>query len=199
MTTLILYDDANPALIPATATVVGYYRDGAFADGTAVAKRFPRARLVGICVRAADDGDALDDEAGDATDAEVRDWLSRQIARKVYRPLIYKSVSGIDRLMLTMDANGFPRSAYRLWSAHYGAGQHICGPDSCKLTKTECDWTQWTDSYGGVSLDASLLSDDPFGPPPAPRPPLVTQAQAKDALSALVAQAARLAVYVAEG
>jgi predicted Zn-ribbon and HTH transcriptional regulator len=41
-------------------------------------------------------------------------------------------VSNIDRLMLTMNANGFERSQYRLWSAHYGAGEHICGPATCK-------------------------------------------------------------------
>ena len=202
MSTLLMYDDVNPALIPADAAIVGYYKDGAFADGAAVAKRFPHAQLVGICVRAADDGDALDVETGDAVIADVYGWLTRQIARKAYRPEIYISVSRVDALMETMNANKFARSAYRLWSAHYGAGQHICGPDSCKLTKTEVDWTQWTDAYNGQSLDASLLSDEPFGPAPAPAPPkpaLVSKAQATAAVSAIVTAAAQLGVYVSEG
>jgi len=196
MSTLLLFDDTSPDLIPLTATAVGYYKDGAYADGTAVAKRFPHAALVGICVRGADDGDALDVETGDATIADIYSWLTRQITRKAYRPLIYISVSRVDDLMLTMDANKFERSAYRLWSAHYGAGQHICGPDSCKLTKTECDWTQWTDTYGGASLDASLLSDEPFGPAPAAKPAVSVRAQAQALLGDVTAAAAKLAVLI---
>lgn len=198
MSTLLMLDDTDPDKIPATASIVGYYKDGLYADGTAVAKRFPRAQLVGICVRGGDDGDALDVERGDATIADVYGWLTRQIARKAYRPVIYASVSSVDSLMLTMDANKFARGSYRLWSAHYGAGQHICGPASCKLTKTECDWTQWTDNYNGLSLDASLLSDEPFGPPPPPKPVLVTDAQAKAAAASVVSNGAVLALYVAE-
>jgi hypothetical protein len=199
MSTLVMYDDVNVSLIPATATIIGYYVDGAYANGTAIKARFPHAELVGIATNAAHDADALDDEAGDATDAQVYDWLNRQIARKVYRPLIYKSVSGIDQLMLTMNANKFPRSAYRLWSAHYGAGQHICGPDSCKLTKTECDWTQWTDTYNGVSLDASLLSDTPFAPPaPKPPAPKYTRAQGQADIADIAGALGRLAVGVTE-
>jgi hypothetical protein len=194
MSTLVMYDDTNAALIPATASIIGYYVDGLYANGAAIAKRFPRAELVGIAVRAADDADALDVENGDAVTSDVYGWLNRQIARKVYRPPVYISVSRVDLLMETMNANRFPRGAYRLWSAHYGAGQHICGPDSCKLTKTECDWTQWTDTYNGVSLDASLLSDTPFGPPPAPAPKVVSDAQMQAALSGI---AGSLGVLVA--
>lgn len=188
------YDDVNVALIPAGAGIVFYYVDGKFKNGAAAAAKFPHAQLVGIAVNSADDADVLDVETGDATIADVYGWLTRQIARKVYRPVIYTSVSNVDALMLTMNFNKFARGSYRLWSAHYGAGQHICGPDSCKLTKTEVDWTQWTDSYNGASLDASLLSDDPFGPAPAtaaPKPVLVSKAQATQYLAGLT-------VYVAE-
>jgi len=195
MSTLLLFDDTSPDLIPADAAIIGYYVDGAYADGKAIAAKFPRAQLVGIATNAAHDADVLDDEADDATDAQVYDWLNRQIARKVYRPVIYKSVSGIDQLMLTMNANKFARSSYRLWSAHYGAGQHICGPDSCRLTKTECDWTQWTDTYNGESLDASLLSDEPFGPAAAVKP-TGDRAQAQALLGDIVSASAKLAVII---
>ena len=200
MGTLVMYDDTNPALIPASAAIIGYYKDGDFADGAAVAKRFPHAQLVGICVRGADDGDALDVENKDATIADVYSWLTRQIAKKVYRPLIYTSVGNVDSLMVTMTANKFERSAYRLWSAHYGAGQHICGPASCMATKTECDWTQWTDTYGGLSLDASLLSDEPFGPaaaaPATAKPAVNVRAQAQALLEDITGAAAKLAVLI---
>ena len=201
MSTLVMYDDVNAALIPATATIIGYYEDGLYKNGPAIAKRFPHAELVSIAVKAADNADALDVETGDATIADVYGWLNRQIARKVYRPPIYTSVSNVDRLMETMVANKFARSSYRLWSAHYGAGQHICGPDSCRLTKTECDWTQWTDTYNGASLDASLLSDTPFAPPPPaakPAAPKVTQAQAKAAIASAMTALATLTVAVPE-
>lgn len=198
MSTLVMYDDVNVSLIPASATIIGYYTDGRFKNGAAAAARFPHAQLVGIAVSPADDADVLDVENGDAKIADVYGWLTRQIARKVYRPVIYTSVSNVDLLMETMTANKFNRSAYRLWSAHYGAGQHICGPASCKLTKTECDWTQWSSTYNGVSLDVSLLSDEPFGPTPVPPPKPATgvRAQAEAALTQVVTGAAKLAAIL---
>ena len=69
-------------------------------------------------------------------------------------------MSNVDRLMLTMNANGFKRSQYRLWSAHYGAGEHVCGPSTCKLTRTACDWTQFTNRPLNSSLDESTLETD---------------------------------------
>jgi hypothetical protein len=152
----------------------------------------------------------LDVESGNATIAEVYDWLERQLKRGVYRPVIYISVSQVDALMLTMNANKFQRSQYRIWSAHYGAGEHICGPSTCKLTKTACDWTQFTNRAANSSLDESDLGSDapsftapkaapapvkaapapaPAKPAPAPAPtaPVVTAAQAAAALAEIEA------------
>jgi hypothetical protein len=49
------------------------------------------------------------------------------------------------------------RSSVRLWSAHYGLGEHICGPSSCGALSTEADGTQWTSSALGRVLDESEL------------------------------------------
>jgi hypothetical protein len=62
--------------------------------------------------------------------------------------------------METMNANKFERSQYRHWSAHYGAGEHVCGPATCKLCGTTCDWTQFTNRADNSSLDESTLGTD---------------------------------------
>jgi hypothetical protein len=158
LTTYILWDDVNLELIPPTATIIGVYVDGRYADLDAAKAKFPHTTFVTIAVNSKDDADVLDVESGDATNADVYAWLVRQLKRGVYRPVIYTSVSNIDALMLTMTANGFVHGKdFRLWSAHYGAGEHICGPNTCKLTKTACDWTQFTSTALGKSLDESDL------------------------------------------
>ena len=75
--------------------------------------------------------------------------------------------------MLTMVANGFTRAQYRLWSAHYGAGEHICGPATCRQCGTACDWTQFTNRALNSSLDEPDLGTDSSvftAPKPAPAP-----------------------------
>jgi hypothetical protein len=162
MATLYMYDDVTVSLIPLDAKIIACYNDGRYKNVDAVRARFPHAVIVTIAVRASDDAEVLDDEPGDATDAEVYAWLKRQHARGVYCPVIYKSAGGVDRLMLTMTANGFVHGKdFLIWSAHYGNGPHICGPDTCKLTKIECDWTQSTDKALGRSLDESMLAAEP--------------------------------------
>lgn len=41
------------------------------------------------------------------------------------------------------------------WSAHYGHGQHICGPATCGYP--QADWTQWADTGAqGQNIDRSI-------------------------------------------
>jgi hypothetical protein len=63
------------------------------------------------------------------------------------------------------------RAAVRLWSAHYGLGEHICGPNSCGQLSIDADGTQWTSTAMGRNLDQSLLRTDFFGVPKPPPPP----------------------------
>jgi peptidoglycan hydrolase-like protein with peptidoglycan-binding domain len=77
----------------------------------------------------------------------------------------------MNQILATMTANGFARASYRLWSAHYGAGEHICGPSSCGLVSMDCDGTQWTNAALGRNLDQSLLVAGFFGASPPPPPP----------------------------
>lgn len=159
MTNLIMYDAIVAADIPKTALYAAGYVGGdwpTFANGS-LAKQCPKATLLSIAVNATENAQCLDVETGDATIADVYTWLNRQHARGITRPVIYIQASNVDKLMLTMNANGFKRSQYRLWSAHYEQGNHICGPSTCKETKTAVDGTQWTNASGGKNLDQSVL------------------------------------------
>lgn len=172
MTTLVtMFDDIDVSLLPPGATAVAGYVDGRFRNVDQVRAKFPHAQILTIAVFAQDDAECLDVEPGDATRADIFRWFKRQQARGVHRPVIYSSVVNIDAIVATMTANGFHRDSYRLWSAHYGQGKHICGPSTCKLTRVQCDGTQFTNHALARSLDESVLLPGFFGaPPPAPAP-----------------------------
>lgn len=128
---------------------------------------YPSLHLLSIAVFASEDADCLDVETGDATIPQVYGWFTRQQARKAWKPCIYTQAGNLSSLLATMNANGFPRSSYRIWSAHYLNQAHICGPGSCGYP--QADGTQWTNWAYGRNLDASLLSPGFF--PAAPEPP----------------------------
>lgn len=157
-----MLDAITPANIPAGTRYVAGYVDGLYANMAEMAQRFPNAIRVGYAVSARTDAEALDIEKGDATIAEAVIWSERQIARKVYRPILYTAASNCAELIASCAAAGIPRTSYRLISAHYGPGQHICnvtGP-VCGYTAFKPDGTQWTDYQD--RYDINLLVDDFF-------------------------------------
>lgn len=165
---MFMYDDITPTLIPRNAAAVAGYVDGHFANLTEIRKLFPHAHLLTIAVFPQDDADAIDVEAGDSTNAQVFDWFKRQLARKVYRPVVYTSASNAAPMQATMKANGFARESYRMWTAHYTGVQHFCSPSVCGNGLDQADATQFTDKALGRSLDQSIVAADFFAPPPAP-------------------------------
>jgi hypothetical protein len=164
--TLIMYDSVNSSLIPADAVAVAGYVDGDFADYTALRSRFPQADVLSIAVFAEDNAECLDIETGDATPEEAAAWVTRQLSLGVSRPCLYADASEMIQVISAMNAAGVPRSALRLWSAHYTGQAHICGPSSCRALPESADGTQWTDNANGLDLDESLLLDDFFGSAP---------------------------------
>lgn len=144
------------------------YVDGAIGDqpnAARVAAAHPGAHVLSIALSAEHDGDCLDVENGAASPSDVLPWVGRQGRRGVRRPVIYASVS-VMREQIWPQVAHVP-GALRLWTAHYGEGEHICGPKSCGQLSVDADGTQWTDAYrapGGV-VDMSLLRDDFFAPP----------------------------------
>lgn len=162
---LTLDDSILAANLPAGAGAYGAYVDGRWADLAAVRARFPRARILSIAVFARDNADCLDIENGDATPAQAAVWVPRQRRRGVHRPGCYESADLVDEVVARLTSAGLARPDFRLWSAHYGIGPHICGPDTCKACRTACDATQWTDAAPGLNgsrVDESLLLDDFF-------------------------------------
>ena len=162
MTQLIMYDAIDTVNIPVNAKYIAGYVNGLWPTYSKLQKQFPHATLLSVAVNASANAQCLDVETGDATIADVYLWLTRQIGLKVFRPAIYIQASNVNKLMLTMNANGFQRNQYRLWSAHY-AGQHICGPGTCGQVNVNVDGTQWTDTALGKNLDQSLLLPGFFG------------------------------------
>lgn len=164
MATLFMFDDVDVHLMPANAYAYAGYLDGSYANFAQVKAAHPDAHLVGIAVRALDDGDVLDVEPGDASIPQAPDWVKRQHARGITRPIVYVSAANAQGMIETLTAAGVGRPSYRLWLAHYGAGQHNCGPSSCGYP--QADGTQFTSKAFGESLDESLLTDDFFGAQP---------------------------------
>jgi hypothetical protein len=153
---ITMYDSVTVANLPRGAQAYAGYVDGNYANFGSLP---PAAHKLDIAVFASDNATCLDVEPGNATNADVYSWFLRQMQRGVWRPVVYTNGGNIDAMVATMTANGFSRSTYRLWSAHY-TNQHICGPSTCGICHTACDGTQWASNN---SYDTSVLNDGFFG------------------------------------
>lgn len=166
-----MFDGIYNDQFPPGAAAYAAYVDGGVGDQPNYAfieQAFPGARHLSITVFG-NDADAADVENGAMNPADVPGWFARQVARGVQRPVVYASASAMEaEIVPLLGALPGARAAVRLWSAHYGAGEHICGPSTCRALSIDADGTQWTSSALGRVLDASLLVPDFFGNPPAP-------------------------------
>jgi hypothetical protein len=174
--TLAMPDSTNVNNLPAGYPAYLGYADGAWPTGKVLEGLFPEAELVILTVtgenaaHGARVAPGTDAEPGDLTAASAASWAYKQPAGN--RPVIYASVEGeqgygMGDVLRALAELGVPRSVVRLLSAHYGQGEHICGPDSCKAIDVQMDGTQWTNDFvtpGGAVIDMSVLADDFFGP-----------------------------------
>jgi hypothetical protein len=149
-------------------TVYGYTPPG-MPYQPPLAQLFPGVPVVSLTVTGNTlDADGCDIEALDLTPTSGAQWLTNKLATSpAMPPVAYCSVDSMAGVVNDLAALGVPRTAVRLLSSHYGAGEHICGPDSCGLIAYDMDGTQWTDVYDG-DVDASLLNDSFLGAPPTP-------------------------------
>lgn len=155
-----MYDSVDVATVPAHANAVAGYVGGSWPTYAALVRRFPHAEHLSIAVNAGEEAECLDCEAGDATPAQVPEWVRHQLARGVAKPAVYCSLSVVVEVLNELTRAGIKRSQIRLWTAHYTYTPHICGPhDGCS---TNADATQWTDRALGRNLDESLCSDSFF-------------------------------------
>lgn len=164
--TLVMQDSITPANLTADADAYLGYVDGHWPTYHALVARFPGKPILSMAVSADADALGCDREPGDLTASDVPPWVKRQIARGAPRPVVYASASNIPAILSALAAEGISRADIRLLSAHYGAGKHICGPDTCAIPGVPaCDGTQWTDSAPGTDgkhIDESILNDDFF-------------------------------------
>ena len=163
-----MYDTALNDQFPAGAAAYAGYVDGGVGDQpnyAYVVSTFPKAQHLSIALFADNNADALDVEPGASAPADIPGWFARQVARGVQRPVIYASASTMnDSVLSVLSQGGIARARTRLWSAHYGLGEHICGPRSCGALSVDADGTQWTSSARGLVLDQSLLLENFFAP-----------------------------------
>lgn len=166
-------DSITPANLPGTYPAYLGYVDGRWPTAPAVRAAHPSARLVTLTVKGAMPSslaaDGCDCEAGDLTVAAAIEWTAMKCATwPSVRPVIYANISTMVDVLAGLPSRSIPRARVRLLSAHYGVGEHICGPATCKYpgVTTAMDGTQWTDTAPGLhgsQIDLSTLNDDFFG------------------------------------
>lgn len=171
-----MYDDIDLSLIPSNAPAVAGYVNGKWTTFPDVLIRWPHAKHLSISVNAEGNAECLDVERFDATPDQAPNWVRRQLARGVKRPVIYCSVSDAREVLAVLKESGIKRSQIRLWTAHYNGARHLCSPACGFGMWTTADATQFTDKALGHSLDESLLSETFF----------VTQAELRAALRAWI-------------
>lgn len=161
-----MYDSVQNDQFPPGAQAYAAYVDGSVGDQpnyAFIVDTFPDAYHLSIALFASNNADALDVEAGASAPSDIPAWYATQIQRGIQRPCVYASVSTMaDSILPTLSQANIARDTVRLWSAHYGLGEHVCGPDSCGAISIELDGTQWTSSALGLNLDQSQLQDDFF-------------------------------------
>jgi hypothetical protein len=161
MAGITMYDTVQNDQFPAGAQAYAAYVDGSVGDQPNfdfIVRTFPHAQHLSIAVSASSNADALDVEPGASAPTDVPGWYARQTQRGIQRPCVYASAAMMkDNVLPVLQQAKIARGAVRLWSAHYGFGQHICGPASCGLVPVEVDGTQWTNAALGRNLDQSLL------------------------------------------
>jgi hypothetical protein len=161
-----MFDTALNDQFPSGAAADAAYVDGSIGNQpnyAYIVSAFPKAQHLSIALFAASNADVLDVEAGASAPSEVPGWYARQVQRGIARPVIYASASTMNGTILpVLSQAGISRARARLWTAHYGLGQHICGPGSCGALSIDADGTQWTSSARGLVLDQSLLAGDFF-------------------------------------
>jgi hypothetical protein len=167
MTQYEMLDDVNLALVEplsAGAYAIAGYVNGSFQNWPAIVAKYGKSGKYLLSIdtqgNASAGAQCLDIERFDATIGQAAAWVKATAAAgKAARdlrwyPKVYTSASNAAALVKALSDAGIKRDEYMLWSAHYTGTAHICGPKSCGYP--QADATQWTSTFHGASLDASL-------------------------------------------
>jgi peptidoglycan hydrolase-like protein with peptidoglycan-binding domain len=170
--TINMPDSITPENMPRGYPAYLAYVDGQrSSDADQVRALFAGARILTLTVLGgAAVADGCDREPGDLSPLGAAVWLRGRVMAGARRPVLYDSRDDIPETLGILAEHGVQRPQVRVWSAHYGAGRHICSPAACGATFT-ADGTQWTSTFpgaGGAAIDMSVLADDFFGTPAPP-------------------------------
>lgn len=167
MTTYEMLDDVNLSLVEPLASgafAIAGYVNGRYTNWPAIVAKYGKAGkfLLSIDVQgnAQAGAQCLDVETGDAVIGQVAAWVKATRAAGIaahdlrYYPKVYTSAGNVAAVISALSAAGIKRSEYLIWSAHYTGTSHICSPKTCGYP--QADATQWTSTFHGASLDASL-------------------------------------------
>lgn len=156
---VIMEDDTDPRqFTPGCEAYAGYTASSSFYNMPAVrayatsqgARSFSYAPVVDATA------DALDMEPGNVGAGSFPAFWRAKGGKNVYG---YGSASWVSQIIGAAAAAGISRSQYKIVSAHY-IGQHICAPATCGYP--QADATQFTSTYLGRNLDATMCSDGFF-------------------------------------
>lgn len=163
---LTMADSIYPQNLPSGYDAYLGYVDGNWPTYSTLQTKFPGRHLLSLTVLGGTAvADGCDIETGDLTPASGAAWLKRRLSQGAHRPVAYASVSTMSTVLSELTAVGVTRNQVRLLSAHYDAGEHICGPATCGLISVPMDGTQWTNQAAGLNgtqIDASILADNFF-------------------------------------
>lgn len=164
-------DAINPAALPPGLPVYMGYGNGRWPDYQAIVQAHPGATVLDLSVFLANLGDGGDFEPGDMTPAQAPTYVKWRLAAGVWRPIVYSSISEMPQVIAELRAAGLNQAQhFRVLTAHYGRGRHICAPGACPEATANgvtADGTQWENTPG---YDLSLLHAGFLGPVVAPRP-----------------------------
>ena len=162
-----LYDAVDVAAIPANATIVGAYVDGAWPTAKSPEIAAMRARgvtIVTISVNGSTlDADVIDIEPGNISIPAGVDWCAKNLARGK-RPTIYASRSWIPQIQDALRAHGIAPSSVDYWVADWTGTPHLV-PGSVA--------TQYANPpTSGGNYDVSMTNGSwpTSSPAPAPAP-----------------------------
>ena len=118
--TFRMADSIDPSQLPDGMDAYLGYVDGKWPSYVAIAKRFGDKPVFGLTVfGTASIGRGVNVEPGDASIAQAVAATVGELARGVDRPIRYCSESQAAAMVAAHTAAGFPRSLYRLLTAHY--------------------------------------------------------------------------------
>lgn len=168
--TIAMPDSTVPGDMPRGYPAYLAYVDGwRSKDADTVRAMFPGAQILTLTVLGgATAADGCDREPGDLSPASAAAWLRWRIQAGAQRPVLYDSRDDVPATLQVLAALGVSRAQVRILSAHYGAGEHICGPGTCGAS-FQAQGTQWTDTFPGLNgslIDMSELAGDFFSSPP---------------------------------